>query len=88
MHTNYYSVGGHPVFFDDFEPASISRAYDDALELQRRNTKLSPDGQTKTVPILSTYRPTVIDGPWSSIPALFADSELPPRYPARLQAAA
>lgn len=86
--SNYFSVGGRAVFFDDFEPRSIERAYAEACALVAKHTTISPDGQTRMVPPLHTYRETIERGSWDEVPHLFFDRELPPRFRPRVTAEA
>lgn len=82
--TNYFSIGGRPVFFDDFEERSVVRAYQEALELRVALGVEHPDTRQKTLPPISIFRPPVCDGAWSNLPTIIDGST--PRFAPRAAA--
>lgn len=82
--SNYFTVSGTPVFFDDFERNSVDRAYSEACAIRARKTRELPTGE-RVVPPMHTYREPIEDGAWRDVPYLFRDDEIGPRFKSRVK---
>lgn len=70
--TNYFRIGPQVVFFDDFEEASIDRAYREARDIRH----IRAEGGK--VPPLSVFRAPKLSGPWDALPEIAGETVRPP----------